>query len=153
MLTYQHRMFVKFYLGDCRNVPPRPLTAPGFLMQKIRGPLLLKRREVQAAIATGGDTACITDDEVVARLCDIACHDPLDFYDVDKTGKARVNLARIPTAEDGYLIKHVRTRGDGSVDIELNRGCRRWSSLANTTSCGRARDTSRSSPWSTWPRT
>jgi hypothetical protein len=53
---------------------------------------MLKRPEIQAAIAAGGEKECISSDEILALVADIASADPMDFVEVDQTGRPRANL-------------------------------------------------------------
>ncbi len=112
-------MFVNYYLGESSRSAAGAARRAGFRDPDVRGPLLLKKAEIQAAIGTGEDTAAIPADEVLARVADIACADMLDFVEVDKSGYPRVNLRRVRRPGTGHLLRKLRTRKDGTVDIEL----------------------------------
>ena len=102
-----------------RGPPPGPRAGPGFAIPMCAGRSLLKKAEIQAAIGTGEDTAAMPPAEVLARVADIACADMLDFVEVDKSEYPRVNLRRVRRPGTGHLLRRLRTRKDGTVNIEL----------------------------------
>jgi hypothetical protein len=75
--------------------------------------------EIQATIAAGGEQECISSEVVLALVADMARADPLDFVEVDQTGRPRVTLSRARTRGQGYLQRRFRTGKDGTVTLKL----------------------------------
>ena len=112
-------MFVDYYLGDSSEsavdaAQPSLVSSPEKL-----GPRLLKKRAVQAAIASGAGTATITPNEVLTRYAEIAASDMTDFLAVDKNGGLKVDLRLVKRSGLGHLIKRIQIHRDGTQEIEL----------------------------------
>ena len=118
-LSYRQRFFVEFYLGESSGSAIDAARRAGYGRPEKLGPLLLKRGEVQRAIAAGVATTAMTSKEVLARLADVAAFDVLDFVDHGKDGEGKVDVRLIKRLGLGHLIKRLRTNKDGSQTIEL----------------------------------
>ncbi len=118
-LSYRQRFFVEFYLGESSGSAIDAARRAGYGRPEKLGPLLLKRGEVQRAIAAGVATTAMTSKEVLARLADVAAFDVLDFVDHGKDGEGKVDVRLIKRLGLGHLIKRLRTHQDGTQDIEL----------------------------------
>ena len=120
-LNYRQRMFVDHYLGESSGSAVLAARRAGYLSPEKIGPRLLKHPEIRAAIDAGAASAAMTSNEILARLAQVATFDLLDFIDVDKAGRVKVDLKLIKKLGLGHLIKRVRTNKDGTQDIELER--------------------------------
>jgi len=118
-LSYRQRFFVEFYLGESSGSAVDAARRAGYRRPEKLGPLLLKRGEVQRAIAVGVATTAMTSREVLARIADAAAFDVLDFVEHRKDGEAKVDVNLIKRLGLGHLIKRLRTHQDGTLDIEL----------------------------------
>ncbi len=118
-LSYRQRFFVEFYLGESTGSAVDAARRAGYRRPEELGPLLLKRAEVQRAIAVGVATTAMTSKEVLARIADVAAFDVLDFVEHRKDGEAKVDVNLIKRVGLGHLIKRLRTHQDGTQDIEL----------------------------------
>jgi len=118
-LSYRQRFFVEFYLGESSGSATDAARRAGYGRPEKLGPLLLKRGEVQRAIAAGVATTAMNSKEVLARLADVAAFDVLDFVDHGKDGEGKVDVRLIKRLGLGHLVKRLRTHRDGTQDIEL----------------------------------
>jgi hypothetical protein len=118
-LSYRQRFFIEFYLGESSGSAVDAARRAGYRRPEKLGPLLLKRGEVQRAIAVGVATTAMTSKAVLARIADAAAFDVLDFVEHRKDGEAKVDVNLIKRLGLGHLIKRLRTHHDGTQDIEL----------------------------------
>ena len=91
----------------------------GYRRPETLGPRLVKKRGIQAAIDAGAATAAMASNEVLARVAEAASVDPLDCMVVDKDGVGKVDLVLARRLGLGHLLKRVRTKKDGTQDIDL----------------------------------
>jgi len=118
-LSYRQRLFVEFYLGESSGSAVDAARRAGYRWPEKLGPRLVKKGGVQAAIDARVETAAMTSNEVLARLADVATFDMLDFIDVGKDGRVKVDLKLVKRLGLGHLIKRLRIHKDGTQDIEL----------------------------------
>ena len=79
--------------------------------------------------------------EVLARLADIANSDLLDFLDLAKADGILIDLKLLKRLGLGHVIKRVRTRSDGTREIELEPRLPARSSSVNISGSGTATST------------
>src|SRR5271157_1817642 len=117
--SYRQRLFVEHDLGESSESPVDAARRAGYRWPERLGPRLVKKSGVQAAIDARVATAAMTSNEVLARLADVATVDMLDFIDVGRDGRVKVDLKLVKRLGLGHLIKRLRTNKDGTQDIEL----------------------------------
>jgi hypothetical protein len=112
-------LVVEYYLGDSSESPVDAARRAAYRWPEKLGPRLVKKGRIQATIDAGEATAAMTSNEVLARLADVATADMLDFIDVDRKGRVKVDLNPVKRLGLGHLIKRLRINKDGTPDIEL----------------------------------
>ncbi len=117
-LTYRQRIFVVFYLGKSKGCAVDAARRAGYSSPLSEGARLLKRPAIRAAIDAKVSTAAMTADEVLARITEAASTNVLDFFEPGEPG-GKVDLKQIRRRGLGHLIKRVRIRKDGSMEIDL----------------------------------
>ncbi len=117
-LTYRQRIFVACYLGKAKGCAVDAARRAGYASPHPEGLRLLKRPAIRAAIDAQLATATMTADEVLARIADAASSNLIDFIDLGSDG-CKVNLKQIKRRGLGHLIKRVRIKKDGTIEIEL----------------------------------
>jgi hypothetical protein len=118
-LSCRQRLFIEYYLGESSRSPVDAARRAGYRSPERLGPRLVKHPAVQAAIDVGEAPAAMTSNEVLARLADVAAVDLLDFVDVDRDRRVKVDLKLVKRLGLGYLIKRLRIHKDGTQEIEL----------------------------------
>ena len=117
--SYRQRLFVEHDLGESSESPVDAARRAGYRWPEKLGPRLVKKGGVQAAIDARVATAAMTSNEVLARLADVATVDMLDFIDVGRDGRVKVDLKLVKRLGLGHLFKRLRINKDGTQDIEL----------------------------------
>ena len=118
-LTYRQRLFVDYYLGDSSGSAADAARRVGYRRPEKLGPRLAKEDRIRAAINAHLATAPIAANEVLARVADVASSDLLDFIEVDEHAGCKADLELANRLGLGHLLKRLRTRKDGTQDVEL----------------------------------
>ncbi len=117
-LTYRQRLFVVYYLGKSKGCAVDAARRAGYATPHPEGSRLLTRPAIKAAIEARMISAAMSAEEVLARLTDAASTNIVDFIDLAATG-CKVDMTLIKRRGLGHLIKRIRIRKDGTLEIEL----------------------------------
>ncbi len=118
-LTYRQRLFVDYYLGESSGSAVDAARRVGYRRPETLGPRLAGKDRVRAAIDARVATAAMAANEVLARVADVASSDLLHFTRVDDHGGFKADLKLAERLGLGHLIKRLRTKKDGTQDVEL----------------------------------
>ncbi len=118
-LTYRQRLFVEYYLGESAGSAVDAARRAGYSTPHPQGVKLLKRAPIRAAIDARVATVAMAANEILARVADVASANLMDFMNEDGKGALKVDLKLVKRLGLGHLIKRLRTKQDGTHDIEL----------------------------------
>jgi hypothetical protein len=116
-LTYKQRLFVSYYLGASQGNAADAARKAGYAWPEKQGPQQLAKTSVRAAVEAKLNSVALTQDEILARMSQIADGDLADFLVIRVDG-IKVDLKRAKRHGQTYLLKRLKTK-DGDVDIEL----------------------------------
>jgi hypothetical protein len=138
-LNHYQRLFLHYYLGDANGDEVKAAEMAGYGRPALMGPRLLKSRSVCAELAKKLDDAgAMSSTEILARLSAIASLDVMEFVEF-KTEKNRagedvekpfVNLKKIKKLKKGGLIKDLKIRPSGEIEINLHNAVDAMDKLA-----------------------
>jgi phage terminase small subunit len=117
-LTFRQRLFVSYYLGTSGGNAADAARKAGYRWPDKQGSQLLGKTRVRAAIDAKLESVAMGQDEVLARLSDVASGSLEWFIDVTANG-FKVNLKRAERAGAIHLVKKIR-EGKCGVEIELH---------------------------------
>ncbi len=118
-LNFRQRLFIEFYLGESSGSATDAARRAGYRAPHPEGARLLRRPSIRAAIDARVAEAATTGHEVLARVADIANSNLLDFLDLSKGDDGTVSLKMIKQLGLGHVVKRIRTRKDGTREIEF----------------------------------
>lgn len=117
-LTYKQRLFVSYYLGVSQGNAADAARRAGYAWPEKQGPQQLAKTSVRAAVDAKLSSVAMSQDEILARLGEIAAADLLSFL-VDRGGDAPgFDLRRARRRGRGWLLRKFKAKG-GDVDVEL----------------------------------
>src|SRR5271156_6668669 len=104
-LTYKQKLFITHYLGVSNGNATDAARRAGYRMPEEQGRRLVRKSTIRAAIDAKLASVALSQDEILARLSEIARGDVLDFVRVDVAGGVQVNLKRARRRGKGFLLK------------------------------------------------
>ncbi len=118
-LNYRQRLFVEYYLGNSSGSAVDAARRAGYKAPHPEGARLLRKDSIRTAIDARVTEAAITANEVLARVADIATFDLLAFMNLAQSANFAIDLKTIRQLGLGHVIKRLRIRKDGALEIEL----------------------------------
>lgn len=107
-LTYRQRLFVGYYAGEAKGNGSEAARLAGYGSPRVEASRLLTKANIQAAIAAKTATVALTQDEVLARLSDLASADIGPALKVNRAGDPSVDLRVLKKLGLTHLIKEIR---------------------------------------------
>lgn len=130
-LNHLHRLFLNYYLKDAKGDAVKAARMAGYKNPERTGPVLLNNRQVAAYLEQKmEESGALTVAELLARLSTIATLDPLEFVVFDKDDKAQFDLKKIRKLKKGHLIKDLKIRRNGDVEVSFHSSVEAMDKLA-----------------------
>lgn len=107
--NYRQRRFIAYYLGVSNGNATDAARRAGYPHPKENGTRLLSYVAVRAAIDAKLDQVAMGQDEILARLSDIASASLGDFIEVDEDGH-RVSIIKGKRRGKMHVLKKVKTK-------------------------------------------
>lgn len=118
-LTYRQRLFVAYYAGEAKGNGTKAARLAGYAVPDVEAVRLLGNARISAAISARTAAVALSQDEVLARLSDIASADIGPFLTTNALGDPGVDLEALRAAGLTHLIRKIRPTLHGVV-IELH---------------------------------
>ena len=120
-ITIKEALWVELYLSNGYNASSAARAA-GYKMSNATLVALKSNPKLKCLIAERIKKQCIEADEVLARYKDIAESDMDDFVIIDDEDEfgGRISLRRARNRNKLHLVKRLRKKRDGSVELELH---------------------------------
>lgn len=120
-LNYKQRLFLNYYLGDAKSDAVKAARLAGYSDPEQYGERLLKNRRISAYLEQKlEESGALTVPELLARLSAIATLDPMEFITFDDEDRASIDLKKIKKLRKGHLIKDLKIRKSGEVEINFH---------------------------------
>ena len=130
-LNYQHRLFLHHYLKDANGDAVKAARMAGISRPEVKGPNLLAKPKIAAYLEQKlEESGALTVAELLARLSTIATLDPLEFVSFDDDDKPSLDLKKIKKLQKGHLIKDLKIRRSGDVEINFHNAVEAMDKLA-----------------------
>lgn len=108
-LTYKQRQFVAYYLGESGGNATDAARRAGYLEHQVTGHRLLRSAKIRAAIDAKLDQVAMSQDEILARLSDIASSSLGDFMEIVEDGY-RLSIPKGKRRGKLHTLKKVKTK-------------------------------------------
>lgn len=107
-LTYRQRMFVGYYAGEAKGNGTEAARLAGYGSPRVEASRLLTNANIQAAIAARTAAVAMPQDEVLARISDIASADLGPALKFTRHGEPSLDLRVLRKLGLTHLIKEIR---------------------------------------------
>lgn len=130
-LNHLHRLFLNYYLKDAKGDAVKAARMAGYKNPERTGPVLLNNRQVAAYLEQKmEESGALTVAELLARLSTIATLDPMEFIVFDEDDKAKFDLKKVKKLKKGHLIKDLKIRRNGDVEVSFHSSVEAMDKLA-----------------------
>lgn len=109
-LNFRERLFVEYYLGECKGNATESARRAGYTWPDKQGPRLVGKSRVRAAIDARVSEVAMSADEVLARLTDLGAGDLGEFIAINENGGFSFDLRKAKRRGRLHLLKKIRNK-------------------------------------------